>query len=153
MSSYDLGDRWERIRQLKRDGNLDEAFALLKREATDQEAESRRQGWGVAPGAFRELQKIYRREGRPSDELAILRPLKAGTRIPDARVDVMILEATLQLDAAVTGPKTVACPHCGVVLDPPPKASRKCPECREQLIVRTDTVTREKLVLSPEGAE
>lgn len=44
----------------------------------------------------------------------------------------------------------VACPHCGVVLDPPPKANRKCPECREPIKVRTRN--GEKLVFTPEGA-
>lgn len=45
----------------------------------------------------------------------------------------------------------VACPHCGVVLDPPPTSSRKCPECREPLVVRTRKGT--KLVFTPAGAE
>lgn len=43
-----------------------------------------------------------------------------------------------------------ACPHCGVVLDPPPKANRKCPECREPLVVRTRDGN--KLVFTPDGA-
>ena len=44
----------------------------------------------------------------------------------------------------------VACPHCGVVLDPPPKANRKCPDCREPIKVRTRDGA--KLVFTPEGA-
>ena len=43
-----------------------------------------------------------------------------------------------------------ACPYCGVVLDPPPKANRKCPDCREQLVVRTQQGT--KLVFTPDDA-
>ena len=31
----------------------------------------------------------------------------------------------------------VACPYCGVVLDTPPKGSRKCPACRDKIVVRT----------------
>lgn len=46
---------------------------------------------------------------------------------------------------------STACPHCGVVLDPPPKSNRKCPDCREQLVVRTRQ--GEKLVFTPAGAE
>jgi hypothetical protein len=64
----------------------------------------------------------------------------------------MIEEAAKRMEAAAAAPMPVACPHCGVVLDPPPKASRKCPECREKLVVRTDPITKEKVVLSPAGA-
>lgn len=45
---------------------------------------------------------------------------------------------------------TAACPHCGVVLDPPPSGSRKCPDCRESIVVRTKAGT--KLLFTPEGA-
>ncbi len=38
-----------------------------------------------------------------------------------------------------------ACPYCGVVLDPPPSRSRKCPDCRSDIAVRTDRGTGEKL--------
>lgn len=30
----------------------------------------------------------------------------------------------------------VACPNCGVVLDPPPKSTRLCPRCRRRVVVR-----------------
>ena len=30
----------------------------------------------------------------------------------------------------------VLCPSCGVALDPPPTHSRRCPECRERIVVR-----------------
>lgn len=33
-------------------------------------------------------------------------------------------------------PVVVACPNCGVVLDPPPKSSRLCPRCRHRIVVR-----------------
>ncbi len=46
-----------------------------------------------------------------------------------------------------------ACPHCGVVLDPPPKQSRKCPDCRESIVVRTDPDSKAKLLLTKSGAE
>ena len=44
------------------------------------------------------------------------------------------------------------CPHCEAVLDPPPKQSRKCPECRERIIVRTHALSKAKLLLTEEGA-
>lgn len=34
----------------------------------------------------------------------------------------------------VTAP--VACPNCGIVLDPPPKSTRLCPRCRRRIVVR-----------------
>jgi len=40
------------------------------------------------------------------------------------------------------------CPHCEAVLDPPPKQSRKCPECRERIIVRTHPVSKAKFLLT-----
>ncbi len=40
------------------------------------------------------------------------------------------------------------CPHCGVILDPPPKQSRKCPDCREKIILRTDPNTKDKVLLT-----
>lgn len=30
----------------------------------------------------------------------------------------------------------VACPSCGLLLDPPPVSSRRCPRCRERIVVR-----------------
>jgi hypothetical protein len=30
----------------------------------------------------------------------------------------------------------VACPNCGIVLDPPPRSSRLCPRCRRRIVVR-----------------
>jgi hypothetical protein len=151
--SRDIAARWERIKQLKRDGKLDEAIKLLEQEARTQEAESAREGGGVAPAAFRELQKLYRRLGRHHDEVAIMRRWRVGARHPDARIDTLLEEATRRMEAAVAEPLPTACPHCGVVLDPPPKASRLCPHCREKLVVRTDPVTKEKLVLTPAGAD
>ncbi|MGH2511147.1 MAG: hypothetical protein ACRDGQ_00525 [Candidatus Limnocylindrales bacterium] len=33
-------------------------------------------------------------------------------------------------------PSVVACPNCGVVLDPPPTSTRLCPRCRRRIVVR-----------------
>jgi hypothetical protein len=30
----------------------------------------------------------------------------------------------------------VACPNCGIVLDPPPRSTRLCPRCRHRIVVR-----------------
>ncbi len=37
---------------------------------------------------------------------------------------------------APPAPIVVACPNCGIVLDPPPKSSRLCPRCRHKIVVR-----------------
>ena len=46
----------------------------------------------------------------------------------------------------------VACPTCGVVLDPPPQRSRNCPDCGSKIVLRTDRATKEKRYLTTEGA-
>ena len=33
-------------------------------------------------------------------------------------------------------PAVVACPNCGIVLDPPPTSTRLCPRCRRRIVVR-----------------
>lgn len=43
------------------------------------------------------------------------------------------------------------CPHCGAAIDPTPKSNRKCPECREPIVVRTRQGA--KLLFTPAGAE
>lgn len=41
-----------------------------------------------------------------------------------------------------------ACPYCGVILDPPPQRNRKCPACKENIIVRTRRADGAKLFLT-----
>ena len=41
-----------------------------------------------------------------------------------------------------------ACPHCGAVIDPAPTTTRKCPHCRERIIVRTRRSDGVKLLLT-----
>ena len=42
----------------------------------------------------------------------------------------------MEAPAPAPAPVTVACPNCGVVLDPPPKSTRLCPRCRRRIVVR-----------------
>ena len=46
-----------------------------------------------------------------------------------------------------------ACPSCGSIFEAPITNSRKCPDCREKIVVRTHPDTKEKLLLSEEGAK
>lgn len=43
-----------------------------------------------------------------------------------------------------------ACPYCGVIIEPRPERSRKCPECGNKIIVRTRYSDRIKLLLTEE---
>jgi len=43
-----------------------------------------------------------------------------------------------------TKPMPVACPNCGVVLDPAPKQKKKCPSCGNDVYVRTDPFNKQK---------
>ena len=45
-----------------------------------------------------------------------------------------------------------ACPHCGVILDPPPARNRKCPSCRSKIVVRTRRSDGSKLYLTEDDA-
>lgn len=46
-------------------------------------------------------------------------------------------------------PSTLAaCPSCGTILETPPKRSRKCPACKERIVVRTRRSDRIKLFLT-----
>ena len=42
-------------------------------------------------------------------------------------------EAAAAEAAAATG---VPCPYCGALIDPPPERNRRCPQCRQQVVVR-----------------
>ncbi len=44
------------------------------------------------------------------------------------------------------------CPNCGCVLDIKIKSSKKCPECKRKIILRTNKLTSKKLLLSEKRA-
>lgn len=70
-------------------------------------------------------------------QIAFLRRL-LGRDDPAEMVEVPIPAAPVQVPPAPSAPiaVTVACPNCGVVLDPPPTSSRLCPRCRHRIVVR-----------------
>ncbi|NOV02719.1 hypothetical protein [Paenibacillus planticolens] len=45
------------------------------------------------------------------------------------------------------------CPYCGFLNDQPPQRNRKCPNCKEQIYVRTDPESGHKMLLDEEGKE
>lgn len=62
----------DEIRSLKRAADYPAAEGLLLRCIAATEAESRSEGWCVAPGYYRELAIVYRKQGRLADEANIL---------------------------------------------------------------------------------
>lgn len=50
------------------------------------------------------------------------------------------------------GPKP-ECPYCHKLLDKMPKGKRKCPHCKEDIIVRTDPVEKKKILLRTDQIE
>lgn len=68
--------------------------------------------------------------------IAFLRRL-LGLDHPEVGVDPEIEVAAPQAPPIVPEPTTsVACPNCGVAIDPPPEHTRRCPRCRHQIVVR-----------------
>ncbi len=45
-------------------------------------------------------------------------------------------------------PVGLGCPHCGVILDPPPTRPRKCPHCRGRVVPRTRRRDGAKFILT-----
>ncbi len=68
--------------------------------------------------------------------IAFLRRL-LGLDRPEGNVDLQVDVASPQPPLIVPPPTvSVACPSCGVMLDPPPDHTRRCPRCRRQIVVR-----------------
>lgn len=60
-----------------------------------------------------------------------------GLGRPDVRVDLPVDVPPTPPESVVPPPVTwVACPYCGVTLDPPPEHTRLCMSCRRQVVVR-----------------
>lgn len=59
----------------------------------------------------------------------------AAAEVPDA-VTSPNPEPALDAAAVPTLAAGVACPNCGIALDPPPRSTRLCPSCRNRIVVR-----------------
>jgi tetratricopeptide (TPR) repeat protein len=49
--------------------------------------------------------------------------------------------------------KLVPCPHCGVALDPPPKATKKCPACGQKMHLKRVAWTEERRLMTDAEVE
>ena len=56
-------------------------------------------------------------------------------------------------EGGIAQESSAACPYCGNVLDTPPKSSRKCPACRDKIVVRTRRNDGAKLYLTENDAK
>lgn len=64
----------ETVKALRREGSVEEAEHLLLElvDATEAEARAQGSGWGVAPWYYEQLAILYRKQGSPEKEVAIL---------------------------------------------------------------------------------
>ena len=65
--SNNLVDKYEQLRELKRQGENKEAIKLALQLVEETEAENEQLSWGVAPAPYRELAILYRKEKDPID--------------------------------------------------------------------------------------
>jgi hypothetical protein len=76
----------EAVKELRREGSAEEAEHLLLElvDATEAEARAQGSGWGVAPWYYEQLAILYRRQGSPEKEVAILERFAAQPHAPGA---------------------------------------------------------------------
>jgi len=72
------------VKSLKRQGKIEEAEKLLLELVAATEAESKVEKWGVAPGFYEELAKIYRKQKDYAKEVSILERFAAQRHSPGA---------------------------------------------------------------------
>lgn len=54
----------------------------------------------------------------------------------EVRLGVPRAEPEPETEAPAAEPAGLACPYCAYVIDPPPARNRRCPACRQEIIVR-----------------
>lgn len=75
----------DRVRQLKRAGDLASAERLLLRLIEAAEAEAETRSWGVAPWYYEQLAIVYRKRRDSAREMAILERYERQSKAPGAR--------------------------------------------------------------------
>lgn len=129
----------EKVKDLKRDGKLDEALTLLNGLVGAVEHESKDNGWGVAPWYYEQIAIICRKKSDLAGELAILQryenqPAAPGSGAP--KMAARLRKVTELVEAAQAADAPPACPGCGVVLDSRPVKTATCTECGTGIVVR-----------------
>jgi uncharacterized protein YkuJ len=67
------------------------------------------------------------------------------------RPQAVVTSAPVEVSPAASTPGAegpVCCPYCGVVLDPPPRATKKCPVCGEKMHLKTVAGTDERRLMT-----
>jgi hypothetical protein len=77
----------EKVKQLKRVGDLDAAESLLLKLIEATESEAREAGSGVAPWYYEQLAIVYRKKKDLASELAVLERYAEQQKAPGARPD------------------------------------------------------------------
>jgi predicted RNA-binding Zn-ribbon protein involved in translation (DUF1610 family) len=152
-------DAVDDVRRLKREGRTGEAEALLLRCVDATEAEARREGYAPAPWYYDQLAIIYRQQGDPAKEVAILERYVKTAGIEKARRSTRgskilgRLEKARALLAARENEPLSFCPYCGVEITPLPKTSRACPICGEKVVLAKRVGEEQPSLLTIEQAE
>jgi len=94
----------DRVKELKREGRIDEAVALLRllADATEDEAEAK--GWGVAPWYFEQLAICFRKQKDLAAEVAILQRYAALHQAPGQKAPELaqrLVKATVNLESSL----------------------------------------------------
>jgi hypothetical protein len=84
-----LFDYVEKVKQLKREGKLDEAASLLEKLVDETRMASRKSGMVAAPWYWEQLAIVYRKMGRIDDEVHLLREYVERHENPGATGDVL----------------------------------------------------------------
>ena len=74
----------ETVKTVKRRGDFPALETLLLELVDATEAESRAEGWGVAPWYYEELANLYKKQDQPQKELAILERYDGQKKAPGA---------------------------------------------------------------------
>lgn len=142
----------EKVKDLKRNGQLDEALTLLYRLVKAVESEAKVDGHGVAPWYYEQIAIICRKQSDLPGELAILQRYNRQPAAPgsgEPKLAARLRKVTELVEAAQAADAPPACPGCGVLLAERPTKSATCPECGVAIVVRkragqTQLSTREQ---------
>lgn len=128
----------QEVKQLKRDGNLDEALVVLMGCIDAVEDEMTAQGWhDPAPWYYEQAAIVHRKRKDYAAEVAVLERYFQALDGRAGHPDLAARRRKAREPLETTTESVPACPSCGSVLEPPPPSSGSCPYCSAQIVVRT----------------
>lgn len=87
---YWAPDNVEGVKQLKREGRLDEAEALLRKLIGATEGEDEKLRWGVAPWYYEQLAIVLRKQQKYDEEIEVLERFARQRHAPGASVPKLL---------------------------------------------------------------